>query len=141
MSKYECFNEEYTKIINPSDVDASIIKEFNDIDDACKWFESELEKYDIDSIGYVDEVFSVEKFTQLVTAEYPLVSVNNTMDEFGCINIVFNHHTNTPSDPVSYIKDIVTSIFDGDVKFAKLTNGSVDIDFELESETVNDDED
>lgn len=137
MPVYECFNEEYAKIIDPTDIDASIIKQFDNIDAAVEWFESELDKHDIETIGYVDEVFPLEEFTDIISNEYPMVTVNDIIGEFGCITVAFNHHSLRPSDQISYIKDKVYSIFSGDVSVSIDRNGSVVIDLELESETIN----
>lgn len=139
MSKYECFNEKYAKIISPTDDDASIIKQFDNIDDAVEWFESELDKHDIETIGYVGEVFPLDEFTDLISNEYPMVVVNDTIGEFGCITVSFNHHNLHPSDPINYVKDKVSSIFSGEVSISIDRNGSVVIDVELESETINHD--
>jgi hypothetical protein len=138
MSKYECFNEIYAKIIDPTDVDASIIKEFDNIEYACDWFESELERHGIDTIGYIDEVFPLEEITEKISNDYPNVEVDDTIGEFGSINISFNHHKLVPSDPLNYVKTLVNAMFTGETSFTQHKDGSVDIDIELESETIND---
>ena len=137
MRQYEFFNEEYAKIIDPID-DGSIIKEFDLIEDAVNWFESELDNYDIDTVGYIDEVFPLEEVTEKISNDYPNVEVNDTIGEFGSFNISFNHHKLIPSNPLNYVKEVVNALFTGEASFNQCKDGSVDIDIELESDTIND---
>ena len=126
MSKYECFNEKYAKIIDPTDVNASIIKEFDNIEDACNWFESELETHDIGTVGYVNEVFPLEEITEKISTDYPNIEVDDTIGEFGSVNISFNHHKLIPSDPLNYVKEVVTALFTGESSFTQHKDRSVD---------------